>query len=72
MLEDPQSMILPQNIVPLVRSRRGREHDRDGRDRRGAAALTTEELTGLNKQVDVDKQDPDQVAGEWLKSKGLA
>ena len=36
------------------------------------AALTTEELTALNKQVDVDKMDPNEVAAAWLKSKGLA
>ena len=35
-------------------------------------ALTTEELTALNKSVDADNQDPNQVAAEWLKSKGLA
>ena len=34
-------------------------------------ALTTEELTALNKQVDVDKSDADAVAEEWLPSKGL-
>lgn len=72
MLEDPESMILPQNIIPLMRS--------DLADNAAAvqaleavqAALTTEELTQLNKQVDVDKSDPNQVAGDWLKSKGLA
>ena len=72
MLEDPESMILPQNIVPLMRERRGGEHHGRRGDRRGSAALTTEELTKLNKLVDVDKQDPDQVAADWLKSKGLA
>ena len=35
------------------------------------AALTTEELTALNSKVDADHEDPDQVAAEWLKSKGL-
>ncbi len=70
-LEDPQSMILPQNIVPLVRSDVAENKTATDAIDAVQAALTTEELTGLNKQVDVDKQDPDQVAGEWLKSKGL-
>ncbi len=36
------------------------------------AALTTEDLTALNSKVDADHEDPDQVAKEWLTSKGLA
>ena len=35
-------------------------------------ALTTEELTALNKKVDVDHEDASQAATEWLTSKGLA
>ncbi len=33
--------------------------------------LTTDELVQLNKKVDVEHQDPEQVAKDWLKSKGL-
>jgi osmoprotectant transport system substrate-binding protein len=36
------------------------------------AALTTDDLMQLDKKVDSEHQDPAQVAGEWLKSKGLA
>jgi osmoprotectant transport system substrate-binding protein len=36
------------------------------------AALTTQDLMELDKKVDTDHQDPAQVAGDWLKSKGLA
>ena len=71
MLEDPESMILPQNIVPLMRSDVASNTAAVGAIDAVNAALTTEELTQLNKQVDVDKQDADQAAGEWLKSKGL-
>jgi len=71
-LEDPQSMILPQNVIPLVRS--------DVADNPTAvaaldavqSALTTEDLLQLNRKVDSERQDPAQVAGEWLTSKGLA
>jgi osmoprotectant transport system substrate-binding protein len=71
-LEDPQSMILPQNVIPLVRE------DVAGNTTAASAldavqeALTTEDLIALDKKVDTDRQDPDQVAGEWLASKGLA
>jgi osmoprotectant transport system substrate-binding protein len=71
-LEDPESLILPENVIPLVRS--------DVADNMTAvdalnavqAALTTDDLTALNVKVDSDHEDPDQVAGEWLKSKGLS
>jgi osmoprotectant transport system substrate-binding protein len=36
-----------------------------------SAALTTSILLGLNKSVGVDHQDPQVVADNWLKSKGL-
>ena len=36
-----------------------------------SAKLTTAELTELNRQVGVDKKDPKDVAGPWLKAHGL-
>jgi osmoprotectant transport system substrate-binding protein len=71
-LADPQSMILPQNVVPLMRSDVADNPQVTAALDPVQAALTTEELTALNKQVDVDKMDPNQVASAWLKSKGLA
>jgi osmoprotectant transport system substrate-binding protein len=72
LLDDPQSMILPQNVIPLVRS--------DVADNPTAvaaldavqAALSTSDLMQLNKKVDSERQDPAQVAGEWLTSQSLA
>ena len=72
MLEDPQSMILPQNVVPLVRADVASNTAAVDAINAVQKALTTEELTALNKSVDADNQDPDQVAAEWLKTKGLA
>lgn len=72
MLEDPQSMILPQNVIPLMRSDVASNTAAVDAINGVQKALTTADLTALNKQVDVDHSDPDQVAGEWLKSKGLA
>ena len=71
-LEDPQSMILPQNVVPLVRSDVAENQTAVAALEAVQAALTTEELMQLDKKVDTDHQDPAQVAGEWLKSKSLA
>lgn len=71
-LEDPQSMILPQNVVPLVRSDVANNATAVAALDAVQAALTTEELMQLDKEVDSEHQDPEQVAAEWLKSKSLA
>src|ERR687893_239381 len=71
-LEDPKQMILPQNVIPLVRSEVGQNATATAALDAVQAALTTEELTALNSKVDADHEDPDQVAKEWLTSKGLA
>jgi osmoprotectant transport system substrate-binding protein len=71
-LEDPEQMILPQNVVPLVRSEVSENPTATAALDAVQAALTTEDLIALNSKVDDDRQDPDQVAKEWLTSKGLA
>jgi osmoprotectant transport system substrate-binding protein len=71
-LEDPQSMILPQNVIPLVRSDVASNPTAVAALDAVQAALTTEDLIQLDKKVDGEHQDPEQVAGEWLKSKSLA
>jgi osmoprotectant transport system substrate-binding protein len=71
-LEDPQSMILPQNVVPLVRSELAENETVISALDAVQAALTTEDLMSLNGKVDNEHEGPDQVAEEWLKSKSLA
>jgi osmoprotectant transport system substrate-binding protein len=71
-LEDPQSMILPQNVVPLVRSDVASNATAVAALDAVQAALTTDDLMQLDKKVDSDHQDPQQVAAEWLESKSLA
>ncbi len=71
-LEDPQSMILPQNVIPLVRSDVADDANAVAALEGVQSALTTDDLVQLDKKVDSERQDPAQVAGEWLKSKGLA
>ena len=70
-LADPQSMILPQNVLPLMRADVAADAQVSAALDPVQAALTTVELTALNKQVDVDRMDPDEVATQWLTSKGL-
>ena len=68
-LEDPESMILPQNVIPLVG---------DAVDDEAAAAiakvteqLTTEELIALNTRSVDEQLQSAQIAEEWLKDKGI-
>jgi osmoprotectant transport system substrate-binding protein len=70
-LEDPQSMILPQNVIPLVRSDVADNANAVAALEAVQAALTTDDLVQLDKKVDTEHQDPAQVAAEWLKTKGL-
>ena len=71
-LADPQGMVLPQNVTPLVSSAVASDATAKAALDAVSAALTTDDLVALNKKVDSDRQDPDQVAAEWLKSKSLA
>jgi osmoprotectant transport system substrate-binding protein len=71
-LEDPSKLILPQNVIPLVSAEVADNTAATEALNAVQAALTTEDLTALNSKVDADHEDPDQVAKEWLTSKGLA
>jgi osmoprotectant transport system substrate-binding protein len=70
-LEDPQRLIRPQNVIPLARAEVAENPTVTTALDPVQAALTTEDLIALNSKVDDDRQDPDQVAKEWLTSKGL-
>ncbi len=59
-----------QNIVPIGRSEAMTDQVKQALN--GISAkITTEELTKLNKLVDVDKEDPEKVANDWLTQQGL-
>jgi osmoprotectant transport system substrate-binding protein len=71
-LQDPKRLILPQNVIPLIRSEVADNSTATSTLEAVQAALTTEDLVSLNSKVDADHEDPDQVAKEWLTGKGLA
>ena len=71
-LADPQSMILPQNVLPLVRAEVASNQTATAALEAVQAALTTDDLRTLNKQVDVEHREASEVAEDWLKGKGLA
>jgi len=72
MLEDPQQMILPQQVIPVVTAALGKDPKVVAVFNSVQAVLTTQALTELNRKVDVDHSDPRTVAAEFLKSKNLA
>jgi osmoprotectant transport system substrate-binding protein len=69
-LEDDQGLSAAENIIPVARE----EFDTDAvADTVNAvsAALTTENLTAMVAQVDIDLEDPEDVAQQFLEDEGL-
>ena len=68
-LEDTKKLFGSQNVVPLVRED-SKEQVAETLDE-VSAKLTTEKLQELLKRTDIDKEDPDKVAADFLKEEGL-
>jgi len=73
-LEDDQSIVATENIVPAVNKKVLDERGADFANTVNAvsAKLTTAELRDLNKQVDADGDAVADVAKDWLANQGLA
>lgn len=69
-LEDDKNLELAQNIVPIIREEALTEEVRKALNEL-SSTLTTEDLKELNKRVDVDKENPEDVARDYLKKQGL-
>ncbi|WP_086558575.1 ABC transporter substrate-binding protein [Streptomyces africanus] len=70
-LTDPENLIPGQHVVPLIADRKADSTVRKALARLGNV-LTTAQLTELNRQVDKDKKDPEDVADTYAKQHGLA
>jgi osmoprotectant transport system substrate-binding protein len=70
-LTDPKNVFGVQNVVPLINSAAVDDKARGILDKI-SAALDTNTLTELNSRVQIDNEDPADVAREWLKTKSLA
>ena len=68
-LEDTKKNFGSQNIVPLVRADRAEEVK--AALNAVSAKLTTEAISDMLKQTDIDKKDPKAVAQEFLTTNGL-
>jgi osmoprotectant transport system substrate-binding protein len=69
-LEDDKHLQNADNIVPVARTKVLNADSTKILDD-VSAKLTTNDLIQMNKQSDVDKQDPDVIAAAWLKSHGF-
>ena len=69
-LEDDKELSPAQNIIPIIRKQDSSGKIEDALDEL-SATLTTEDLKKLNKRVEVDKEDPEEVAKDYLEQKGL-
>lgn len=72
-LEDDKGLINADNIIPVISSEVADAYGDDfsALVNKVSAAMTTEKLAELNRQVDIDLQDPADVAGEWLAAEKL-
>lgn len=64
-LVDDKNLEPAQNIIPVGRSEALNDEMRDLLNQ-VSAALTTEDLQGMNRRVEIDKDDPAEVAREWV------
>jgi osmoprotectant transport system substrate-binding protein len=69
-LEDDKELSPAQNIIPIIRKQDSSAKIEDALDKL-SATLTTEDLVKLNRRVEVDKEDPEEVAKDYLEQKGL-
>ncbi|MER5440983.1 ABC transporter substrate-binding protein [Streptomyces sp. NPDC002790] len=70
-LTDPKNLVPGQHIVPLIADRKADSTVRKALARLGNV-LTTEDLTELNRLVDKDKKDPEDVADDYARRHGIS
>lgn len=70
LLEDDKTLAPAQEIVPVI-ARDSLSPEVETALNEVSETLTTEDLTDLNKQVEIDKKDPAAVARGYLQEKGL-
>jgi osmoprotectant transport system substrate-binding protein len=70
-LTDDKSLQNADNLIPVVnKSKAGDQQIADALNKL-SQALTTDDLAGMNKKVDSERQKPEDVAKEYLSGKGL-
>jgi osmoprotectant transport system substrate-binding protein len=70
-LEDDKHLQNADNVVPILRTPKLNNEIKDLWNSI-SAKLTTSDLVAMNKRADVDKEDPDALAAEWLRNHGFS
>lgn len=71
LLEDDRGLQNADNVLPVVNAKEAGGADVAAALDKLTRVLTTADLTELNKQVDAERKKPEDVAADYLKSKGL-
>jgi osmoprotectant transport system substrate-binding protein len=73
LLQDDKGLFPADHAIPVVRNDYLSKAGDEFRTvvNKVSPMVTTEEITALNAKVDIDTQDADEVATQWLKDKGL-
>ncbi|QMV22706.1 amino acid ABC transporter substrate-binding protein [Streptomyces sp. SCUT-3] len=71
LLEDDRNLQNADNVLPVVNADSAGSEEVAKALGRLTEVLTTEDLTGLNRQVDAERRKPADVAASYLESKGL-
>jgi osmoprotectant transport system substrate-binding protein len=69
-LEDPENIFIAQNVVPLINEEKVTDEVEETLNA-VSAELDTEQLSTLVSRVDVDNENPRDVAADWLSQAGL-
>jgi osmoprotectant transport system substrate-binding protein len=70
LLEDDKGLQNADNVVPVIRTDRVDENARSVLNR-VSSALTTDELSTLNERANVNKEDAEVLARDWLRENGF-
>jgi osmoprotectant transport system substrate-binding protein len=73
LLEDDQSMLAADNVVPVLTAELSEEYGSSISDVLNdvSSKLTTADLTAMNKRFDIDNEDVDVIAADWLSQSGF-
>ena len=73
LLEDDKNMLAADNVVPVVDDALIDAYGDEFVDRVNeiTAALTTEGLTELNRRFDIEREDAEDIAADWLAENDL-
>ena len=73
LLDDDQNMLSADNVVPVLTSELADAYGNDLESLLNSlsAALSTAELTEMNRQFDIEQLDPEDIAAGWLSDNGF-